>query len=69
MYVLYQQCINSILIDGNYYSTAQNVVENTLNAAGCDSLIVHVIDESPLSMTNLPAIEICQGDSAAVYGN
>ena len=60
---------DSILIDGNYYSTAQNVVEITLNAAGCDSLIIHVLEESPLTITSLPAIEICQGDSTAVYGN
>lgn len=58
----------SILINGIDYTESQNVIEETTNAGGCDSLVIHVIEKFPSFHSILPTQEICSGESVIVLG-
>ena len=52
----------SITINGNVYSTAQDVVDTFTSAAGCDSVVTTTLTVNPLlEVTN--TVEICEGDA------
>lgn len=56
----------SVNIDGVSYFGTQNVVEYLDNAAGCDSLVIHVLEElypaKPSITTQLSGVSKCLGD-------
>lgn len=59
---------DSVIVDGIWYKQTQNVSQTLVNADGCDSLIIHVIEVAPTYQFNLSTIEICEGDSAEIFG-
>ncbi len=56
----------SVLINGIDYTESQNVIEETINIGGCDSLVIHVIEKFPSYETILPEQHICLGESVIV---
>lgn len=58
----------SVEIDGTDYFESQNVIQETTNAAGCDSLVIHVIEKFESYQFELSDVVICEGETAEVFG-
>ncbi len=59
---------DSILINGNYYSTAGNYTDTLASANGCDSIVTYVLTVNIVSVATSNVV-ICQGDSVLLNGN
>lgn len=52
--------------DSNMVGTTVNTY---VNQGGCDSVVYTVLTYSPSYQVSLPAIQICEGNSATIFGN
>ena len=59
---------DSILFEGTYYSVAGVYVDSLLTVKGCDSLSILNLSILPTYSSTI-SIDICQGDSALIFGN
>jgi gliding motility-associated-like protein len=60
---------DSILIHGNWVLTAGVYDDTLISSYGCDSIERVILTVNPLSYTVLPVIEICENDSAFIFGS
>ncbi len=58
----------SALIFGVYQSAAGVYTQVNQNSFGCDSIVHVTLIVNPINQTNLNDIEICEGDSANIFG-
>jgi hypothetical protein len=59
---------DSIMIFGQYYNQAGTYTDTVSTAGGCDSVLIQPLTVSAPVTNNLPALQICQGDSVMIFG-
>ena len=59
---------DSILIYGIYRTTVGTYYDSLLTVVGCDSIHSSVLSVNPIYSINDPTVDICNGDSALIYG-
>ena len=59
---------DSMLIGGNYYSSAGSYNDTLINSYGCDSILTFNLTVNPIITVN-EQLTICDGDSVLINGN
>ncbi len=60
---------DSALIFGNFQTMAGTFADTLMNANGCDSILTQTLVVNPISNDTLMLVQICEGDSALIFGN
>ncbi len=60
---------DSVMIFGNFENTAGTFTDSSTSAAGCDSVTTMELIVNPTFNDTTAAVQICQGDSAMIFGN